>query len=131
LYTGDLVNNVASEMHPWKETFGKLKAKDGTFSVLGNHDYGDYAQWSSDQEKTANLEELKQIQKEMGFDLLLNENRFLEKDGQRIALIGDRKSTRLNSSHVKISYAVYCLKKKKPERDTYELRYPDEWIAGR
>ena len=88
LFTGDLVNNVASEMHPWKETFGKLRAKDGTFSVLGNHDYGDYAQWSSDQEKTANLEELKQIQKEMGFDLLLNENRFLEKDGQRIALIG-------------------------------------------
>jgi predicted MPP superfamily phosphohydrolase len=88
LFTGDIVNNVASEMHPWKETFGKLKAKDGTFSVLGNHDYGDYAEWSSDAAKDANLEELKQIQKDMGFDLLLNEHRFLEKDGQRIALIG-------------------------------------------
>lgn len=88
LFTGDLVNNVASEMHPWKETFGKLKAKDGTFSVLGNHDYGDYADWSSDADKDANLEELKQIQRDMGFNLLLNENRFLEKDGQRIALIG-------------------------------------------
>lgn len=88
LFTGDLVNNVASEMYPWKETFGKIKAKDGTFSVLGNHDYGDYADWSSEADKNANLEELKQIQKDMGFDLLLNENRFLEKDGQRIALIG-------------------------------------------
>lgn len=88
LFTGDMVNNVATEMHPWKETFGKLTAKDGTFSVLGNHDYGDYAEWSSDADKEANLEELKQIQKDMGFDLLLNENRFLEKDGQRIALIG-------------------------------------------
>src|SRR5690606_28388200 len=88
LFTGDLVNNVAAEMHPWQETFGKINAKDGTFSVLGNHDYGDYADWNSDADKDANLEELKQIQKDMGFDLLLNENRFLEKDGQRIALIG-------------------------------------------
>lgn len=88
LFTGDLVNNIAAEMHPWKETFGKLKGRDGIFSVLGNHDYGDYADWSSDAAKDANLEELKQIQKDMGFDLLLNENRFIEKDGQRIALIG-------------------------------------------
>src|SRR5690606_33209525 len=59
LFTGDLVNNIAAEMHPWKETFSKLKGRDGTFSVLGNHDYGDYAEWSSDAAKDANLEELK------------------------------------------------------------------------
>ncbi|MEL4308797.1 metallophosphoesterase [Joostella sp. CR20] len=88
LFTGDLVNNVASEMYPWKDTFSKLSAKGGVYSVLGNHDYGDYADWPSEEAKKANLDELKQIQKDMGFDLLLNESRFLEKDGQRIALIG-------------------------------------------
>ncbi|MUU79270.1 metallophosphoesterase [Winogradskyella endarachnes] len=88
LFTGDMVNNKASEMLPWKDTFGRLKAKDGKFSVLGNHDYGDYVDWNSPEEKHQNLEDLKQIQKDMGFDLLLNESRFLEKDKQRIALIG-------------------------------------------
>ncbi|MDG3583084.1 metallophosphoesterase [Galbibacter pacificus] len=88
LFTGDLVNNVATEMHPWKETFSRLHATDGVFSVLGNHDYGDYAEWPSEEAKKENLDELKKIQKDMGFDLLLNESRYLEKDGQRIALIG-------------------------------------------
>lgn len=88
LFTGDMVNDKATEMHPWKELFGQLKAKDGVYSVLGNHDYGDYVSWNSKEEKRQNLEDLKHIQKEMGFDLLLNESRFIEKDGQRIALIG-------------------------------------------
>jgi len=88
LFTGDMVNNKASEMLPWKDTFGKLRAKDGLYSVLGNHDYGDYVDWSSAAAKKQNLEDLKTLQKEIGFDLLLNENRFLEKEGQRIALIG-------------------------------------------
>ncbi|EIJ38574.1 putative phosphohydrolase [Galbibacter orientalis DSM 19592] len=88
LFTGDLVNNVASEMHTWKDTFSKLNAKDGVYSVLGNHDYGDYADWPSEEAKKANLDELKQIQKDMGFNLLLNESRFLEKEGQRLALVG-------------------------------------------
>lgn len=88
LFTGDMVNNTASEMIPWKDLFGTLKAKDGVFSVLGNHDYGDYVQWDSPADKVKNLEELKQIQKEMGYDLLCNESRFIEKDGQRIALLG-------------------------------------------
>jgi len=70
------------------ETFGRLKAKDGKFSILGNHDYGDYVDWNSEEEKNQNLEELKNIQKEMGFDLLLNESRYLEKNGQRLALVG-------------------------------------------
>lgn len=88
LFTGDMVNNLASEMLPWKDVFSKLKAKDGVFSVLGNHDYGDYSAWGSPSEKKANLDLLKDIQKEMGFDLLLNEHRFIEKNGQRIALLG-------------------------------------------
>ena len=88
LFTGDMVNNKASEMLPWLHTFGRLKAKDGKFSVLGNHDYGDYVDWNSPEEKAQNLEELKAIQKDIGFDLLLNDSRYLEKDGQRLALVG-------------------------------------------
>ncbi len=88
LFTGDMVNNKASEMLPWVDTFSKLRAKDGKFSILGNHDYGDYFHWESAQEKHNNLEELKQIQRQIGFDLLLNESRFLEKNGERLALIG-------------------------------------------
>jgi len=88
MFTGDMVNNKANEMIPWKDTFGKLEAKDGLFSVLGNHDYGDYVRWETDEEKVQNLEDLKSIQKEMGFDLLLNESRFIEKGGQKIAIVG-------------------------------------------
>ena len=61
LFTGDMVNNKASEMVPWMETFGRLKAKDGKFSILGNHDYGDYVDWNSKEEKNQNLEELKKM----------------------------------------------------------------------
>lgn len=88
LFTGDMVNNKATEMLPWKSTFERLKAKDGKFSVLGNHDYGDYVEWDTPAEKVKNLEDLKTIQKEIGFDLLLNDSRFLEKEGQRLAIIG-------------------------------------------
>ncbi|TXE08708.1 metallophosphoesterase [Gelidibacter salicanalis] len=88
MFTGDLVNNKSSEMSPWKELFAELKANDGVYSVLGNHDYGDYIDWDSTADKKQNLDELIQLQKEMGYDLLLNEHRFIERDGQRLALIG-------------------------------------------
>ena len=88
LFTGDLVNNQASEMDQWKSTFSKLTAKDGVYSVLGNHDYGDYMNWPNEAAKQENLDYLFQIQKEIGFDLLKNESRFLERNGERIALIG-------------------------------------------
>ena len=88
LFTGDLVNNKADEMLPWKDLFGQLKAKDGIYSVLGNHDYGDYIEWNSAEDKSRNLENLKEIQREMGFKLLLNESTYLEKNGQRLALVG-------------------------------------------
>ena len=88
LFTGDLVNNEASEMDQWKSTFSKLTAKDGVYSVLGNHDYGDYMNWPNEAAKQENLDYLFQIQKEIGFDLLKNESRFLERNGERIVLIG-------------------------------------------
>lgn len=88
LFTGDLVNNQSTELLPWQDLFAELKADDGVYSVLGNHDYGDYMDWNSAAEKEQNLEELKQLQKDMGYDLLLNENRFIERNGQRLALIG-------------------------------------------
>ena len=88
LFTGDLVNNKADEMLPWKDLFAQLKAKDGIYSVLGNHDYGDYIAWNSAEEKRKNLESLKEIQRGMGFNLLLNQNTYLEKNGERLALIG-------------------------------------------
>ncbi len=88
LFTGDMVNNKAEEMFPWKDLFGKLSAKDGKFSVLGNHDYGDYVQWKTEKLKEENLEDLKNLQKEMGFDLLLNESRYLKRGDGQIALIG-------------------------------------------
>ncbi|HNP68420.1 MAG TPA: metallophosphoesterase [Aequorivita sp.] len=88
LFTGDLVNNIADEMNDWKQLFSTLKAPQGVFSVLGNHDYGDYVSWKSASEKAENLQKLKSIQKEMGWNLLLNENRYFERDGQKIALVG-------------------------------------------
>ena len=87
-FTGDLVNNEASEMHDWKELFSKLTAKDGVYSILGNHDYGDYKQWESEAEKQQNFKDLIELQKSMGFDLLLNENRYIHKGDQKIAIVG-------------------------------------------
>lgn len=88
LFTGDLVNNKASEMDRWIPTFSKLKAHYGKYSVLGNHDYGDYASWESKAAKQANLKRLKQVHHDIGFRLLLNEATTIKKDGQSIALIG-------------------------------------------
>ncbi|WP_184551010.1 metallophosphoesterase [Mucilaginibacter sp. FT3.2] len=88
LFTGDLVNNEASEMEPWIPTFAQLKAPFGKYSVLGNHDYGDYKQWPSKQAQAANLHRLKEVHHEIGFNLLLNQATHIEKDGQSIALIG-------------------------------------------
>ena len=87
-FTGDMVNNKADEMKPWAELFSKLEAKDGKFSILGNHDYGDYIVWETEEAKMENLEDLKKLQKEIGFDLLLNESRYLEKGSDKLAIVG-------------------------------------------
>ncbi len=88
LFTGDLVNNKASEMEPWIELFAKLKAPFGKYSVLGNHDYGDYISWESEEAKNDNLAQLKQVHQQIGFNLLLNSAVQIKKAGAAIALIG-------------------------------------------
>ncbi len=88
VFTGDLVNNKASEMELYSDVFNKLKAPLGVYSTLGNHDYGDYVQWPSNEEKNANLQRLKEVHAEMGWRLLMNEHIVLEKDGDKIALMG-------------------------------------------
>jgi len=79
LFTGDLVNNQSREMEPWIDTFKKLKAPMGKYSILGNHDYGDYIAWPSQEAKAANMQRLFQIQEELGFKLLRNESVQLQK----------------------------------------------------
>jgi uncharacterized protein len=88
LFTGDLINDRATEMFGYEEVFAKLKAPLGVFSTLGNHDYGDYVKWPTDEARDQNIENLKKIQTGMGWRLLMNEHVVLEKDGQEIALIG-------------------------------------------
>jgi len=88
LFTGDLVNNKASEMEPWISDFGVLQAPFGKFSVLGNHDYGDYVRWENADSKALNLRRLKDIHHEMGFRLLTNESITIQKGSDSISLIG-------------------------------------------
>jgi len=88
LFTGDLVNDRHEEMLEYKEIFSRLNAPMGVFSTLGNHDYGDYMSWPSDLAKKQNLESLKQLQKGMGWRLLMNEHVLFERDGEKIALLG-------------------------------------------
>jgi len=88
LFTGDIVNNKADEMDNWIAVFDKLEAKEGKYSILGNHDYGDYMDWDNPQDKIDNFQKVKDIHEKIGFDLLLDEHRYIEKDGQKIALLG-------------------------------------------
>lgn len=88
LFTGDMVNNVADEFKPFIPLFSKIKAKDGKFAVLGNHDYGDYVKWNSKDEQNKNLEALIDYQRQAGFDMLRNENRIIEKNGENIYILG-------------------------------------------
>ena len=88
LFTGDLVNNRANELDRLQEVLGSLSAPDGIYSVLGNHDYGDYVSWASVEEKQANLNDLKERQAKMGWQLLLNEHISIKRDGQEFSLIG-------------------------------------------
>lgn len=87
-FTGDLVNNDSREVEPYIESFKTIKSKYGTFSSLGNHDYGDYKKWPSNQAKKDNLELLFKHHKEIGFKLLNNEATFVSKEGEKIAIVG-------------------------------------------
>jgi predicted MPP superfamily phosphohydrolase len=89
LFTGDIVNTHAKEMHPWIDTFKSIrKYPFGKFSILGNHDYGEYVEWSSQKEKADNFAAIKHLHQEVGFKLLLNENVRIQKDGEEIVLVG-------------------------------------------
>jgi len=87
-FTGDLVNNTADEMDGWVEVFSQVKAPMGVYSVLGNHDYGDYHPWPDAAAKKANLDRLKSVHQNLGWNLLLNEHRVIERNGESLALIG-------------------------------------------
>ena len=88
VFTGDLVNNAASEIEPYIGHFSQIKASFGQFSVLGNHDYGDYIKWPSEADKAKNLQQLKNYHAELGFRLLLDEHVELNKNGEKIILVG-------------------------------------------
>ncbi|MCV9934040.1 metallophosphoesterase [Flavobacterium sp. LS1R47] len=89
LFTGDIVNTHATEMHPWLETFNKIKdPKYGKYSVLGNHDYGEYVTWPSEEKKEENFEAIKKLYEQIGFQLLLNEHTYIQKGEDKIALVG-------------------------------------------
>ncbi|MEX2565310.1 MAG: metallophosphoesterase [Cyclobacteriaceae bacterium] len=88
VFTGDLVNHNADEIEPLLEAFSKIKAPFGQFSILGNHDYGDYSSWPSEKAKKENFENLKNQHKKLGYRLMLDENATIEKDGQKIKILG-------------------------------------------
>ncbi len=88
VFTGDLVNNLSIELDPFMDILRGLRAGMGKYSILGNHDYGEYVPWKSEKEKQDNLERLVGLEREAEFDLLLDESRQIERDGQVIELIG-------------------------------------------
>ncbi len=88
-FTGDFVNNKTEEAYEWMEMFSEISAPMGVFSILGNHDYGDYvSDWKSPEAKIKNLQDLVDVHKNMGWHLLRNEHVILEKENKRIGLIG-------------------------------------------
>jgi predicted MPP superfamily phosphohydrolase len=88
LFTGDLVNDRSDEMNDYIDVFNKFSAPLGVYSTLGNHDYGDYVSWPSEDAKKANLEKLKKVHAELGWRLLMNEHVAIKKDDDEIALLG-------------------------------------------
>lgn len=88
VFTGDIVNRRSDELLPYVAPLSRLNARDGVFSILGNHDYGDYSSWKSDAEKDANMQLMYDLQREMGWRLLLNETKILHRGNDSIALIG-------------------------------------------
>jgi uncharacterized protein len=87
-FTGDLVNNKHDEALPYTEVLGGIKGKYGVFSTFGNHDYGDYYKWKNKEDKENDILALKDIHRKMGWNLLWDEHRHIEKDGEKITVIG-------------------------------------------
>ncbi|CAM4158030.1 metallophosphoesterase [Cytophagaceae bacterium 50C-KIRBA] len=87
-FTGDLVNNEATEVEDYFQMFSKLHAPMGVYSTLGNHDYGDYVRWKTPQAKKQNLQDLMKAHELMGWNLMMDENKIIEESGEKLALIG-------------------------------------------
>lgn len=87
-FTGDMVSILADEMASHMDALKRLKAKDGKFAIIGNHDYGDYHKWSSMEARDANLAKTEENIRQAGFDLLLNENRTICRNGDTISVVG-------------------------------------------
>lgn len=88
VFTGDIVNRRATELEAFVKTLSSLQSQDGVYSVLGNHDYGDYVNWTDDEEKIADFNKLRSLQKSMNWKLLMNETQFIYRGNDSIALIG-------------------------------------------
>lgn len=88
IFTGDMVNNYAHEFEPFVPLFSSIQSKDGKLSILGNHDYGDYGEWKSAEEKAENVPHLIQLQAKAGFQMLRNEHRIIEKNGEKLYILG-------------------------------------------
>ena len=100
-FTGDMVNSVSSEMEPYIDIFDNISSKYGIYSILGNHDYGDYHRWNSLSDKEANMDLLKDIHKRLGWQLLLNEHKVLDIEGASVGIIG------VENISAKLHFRVY------------------------
>ena len=87
-FTGDIVNRKSEELLPYESLLSRIQAKDGVLSVLGNHDYGDYLDWATPKDKEENLRLMYEINQRMGWDLLLNESKYLYRGNDSIVVIG-------------------------------------------
>ncbi|MCS6809628.1 MAG: metallophosphoesterase, partial [Bacteroidota bacterium] len=87
-FTGDLVNNFAEEIDSHLSILKQLHAPYGVFSVIGNHDYGDYVRWESDEAKCNNFQRLQALQQDCGWQLLMNDHAILERNGDYLAILG-------------------------------------------
>ena len=88
LFTGDLVNNFSDELDGWESTFMKITNNKKCYSILGNHDYGNYSNWKDDSIKTENFSKIVAAHKTFGFKLLNNEHVKLYSGKDSIYLIG-------------------------------------------
>jgi predicted MPP superfamily phosphohydrolase len=87
-FTGDMINNRTDEVKDYVEVFNKVKAPLGVYATLGNHDYGDYTSWPSEEAKRQNVADLVRVEREMGWDVLLDENRYITVGNEKISVLG-------------------------------------------
>jgi len=131
LFTGDIVNTRYEELIPYVTQLSQLKAPMGVFAVLGNHDYGDYFKWNSEEEKKDNLDKLKALFPQMGWELLLNEHIVFDKYGSRLALIGVENWSAHSSfpKYGQLDKALAGLKDKQSEFNILMTHDPSHWRA--